>query len=116
MLEHRFFNKLLERFESAGAYLCRQGDSGQELFIVTKGEVEIVKHTAKGTVSRRVGEGQVIGEFAILADIPRTEDLRALTDVRLLVISGLHFRTLIRQYVEIAESVIRQLVTKLIVE
>ena len=105
-----------ERFESAGGYLCRQGDAGQELFIVTKGEVEIVKHTANGTVSRRAGEGQVIGEFAILADIPRTADLRALTDVRLLIISGLHFRALIRTYVEIAESVIHELVTKLIVE
>ena len=105
-----------ERFESAGAYLCRQGDAGQELFIVTKGEVEIVKQTANGTVSRRAGEGKVIGEFAILADIPRTADLRALTDVRLLIISGLHFRALIRQYVEIAEIVIRQLVTKLTVE
>ncbi len=105
-----------ERFESAGAYLCRQGDAGQELFIVTKGEAEFVKHTANGTVSRRAGEGHVIGEFAILADIPRTADLRALTDVRLLVISGLHFRSLIRQYVEIAEIVIRQLVTKLTVE
>jgi LmbE family N-acetylglucosaminyl deacetylase len=105
-----------ERFESAGAYLCRHGDAGQELFIVTQGEVEIVKQTANGTVSRRAGKGQIIGEFAILADIPRTADLRALTDVRLLVISGLHFRGLIRQYVEIAEVVIRQLVTKLTVE
>jgi LmbE family N-acetylglucosaminyl deacetylase len=105
-----------ERFESAGAYLCRQGDAGQELFIVTKGEVEIVKQTANGAVSLRAGEGQVIGEFAILADIPRTADLRALTDVRLLVISGIHFRALIRQSVEIAESVIRQLVAKLTVE
>jgi hypothetical protein len=105
-----------ERFESAGAYLCRHGDAGQELFIVTKGEVEIVKQTANGTASRRAGIGQIIGEFAILADIPRTADLRALTDVRLLVISGLHFRGLIRQYVEIAEVVIRQLVTKLTVE
>jgi len=105
-----------ERFETAGTYLCRQGDAGQELFIVTKGEVEIIKQTATGTVSRRASEGQVIGEFAILADIPRTADLRALTDVRLLVISGLHFRALIRKYVEIAESVIRQLVTKLTAE
>jgi len=103
-----------ERYESAGAYLCREGDSGQELFILTKGEVAIIKQTGNGTASLKAGEGQVIGEFAILADIPRTADLRALTDVHFLVISGVNFRALIRQYSEIAENVIRQLVMKLI--
>ena len=105
-----------ERYETAGAYLCRQGDSGQELFIITKGEVEIIKRTATGTVWLKAGEGQVIGEFAILADVPRAADLRVSTDVHLLVISGVHFRALIRQYAEIAENMIRQLVMKLIVE
>lgn len=105
-----------ERYESAGTYLCRQGDSGHELFIVTKGEVEIIKQTGTGTVLRKAGEGQVIGEFAILADIPRTTDLRALTDVQMLVISGVHFRALMRQYAEIAENVTRQLVMKLVAE
>jgi len=102
-----------ERYESAGTYLCRQGDPGQELFIVTKGEVEIIKETATGKTLFKAGQGQVIGEFAILADIARSADLRAMTDVQLLVISGVHFRALMRQYVEIAENMIRQLVTKL---
>jgi hypothetical protein len=105
-----------ERYESAGVYLCRQGDPGQELFIVTKGEVEIIKRTGTGAVLLKAGEGQVIGEFAILADVPRTADLRALTDVHVLVISGVNFRALIRQYTEIAENVIRELVTKLMVD
>lgn len=105
-----------ERYESAGAYLCNQGDPGQELFIVTKGEVEIIKRTSAGTTLLKAGEGQVIGEFAILADVPRTADLRALTDVHLLVISGAMFRALIRQYADIAENVIRELVSKLMVE
>jgi CRP-like cAMP-binding protein len=84
------------------------------MFIVAKGEVEIAKRTGSGTVLRKVGAGEVIGEFAILADVPRTADLRALTDVALLVISGTHFRALIRKYAEIAENVIRELVLKLV--
>ena len=58
-------------------------------------------------------EGQVVGESAILADMQHTADLRALTNVHLLVISGVHFRALIRQHGEIAENVIRHLVLKL---
>ena len=71
-------------------------------------------HTRGAPVRRRAREGQVVGEFAILTDLPRTADLRALTNVHLLVISGVHFRALIRQHAEIAENVIRQLVTKLV--
>jgi LmbE family N-acetylglucosaminyl deacetylase len=103
-----------ETHRSAGTYLCRKGDVGQELFIVIKGEVEILAEDAGVPVRLTAGEGQVVGEFAILADIPRTADLRALTNVHLLVVSNAHFRSLIRDYAEIAEGVIRQLVMKII--
>ena len=102
-----------ETYTTAGAVLCRQGQLGQELFIVLKGEIEIVRRVEGGRVVLKAGEGQVVGESAILADTPRTADLRALTNVHLLVISGAQFRALIRQHAEIAENVIRHLVTKL---
>lgn len=103
-----------ERYENTGAYVCHQGESGQELFIVIKGEVEIVRHTEGRTVLLKAGEGQVVGEFAVLADIPRTADLRALTDLHLLVIAGAAFRGLLRRHSEIAESIIRVLVAKVL--
>jgi len=102
-----------ETYTSAGTYLCRQGQLGQELFIVLKGEIEIIRRIEGGRVVLKAREGQVVGESAILADTPRTADLRALTNVHLLVISGVQFRALIRQHAEIAENVIRHLVTKL---
>ena len=103
-----------ETYTSAGAYLCRQGQLGQELFIILKGEVEIVRRVEGGRVVTKAREGQVVGESAILADMQHTADLRALTNVHLLVISGAHFRALIRQHGEIAENVIRHLVLKLV--
>jgi LmbE family N-acetylglucosaminyl deacetylase len=102
-----------ETYASAGTYLCRQGQLGQELFIVLKGEIEIIRRIEGGRVVLKAREGQVMGESAILADTPRTADLRALTNAHLLVISGVQFRALIRQHAEIAENVIRHLVTKL---
>jgi LmbE family N-acetylglucosaminyl deacetylase/uncharacterized protein YndB with AHSA1/START domain len=103
-----------EMHKSTGTYLCRKGELGQELFIVIRGEVEIVAESDDRPVRLKAGEGQVVGEFAILADIPRTADLRALTDVHLLVISSVHFRALLREYAEIADAVIRQLVMKIV--
>lgn len=102
-----------ETYTNAGTYLCRQGQLGQELFIVLKGEIEIIRRVEGARVVSKAREGQVVGESAILADTPRTADPRALTNVHLLVISGVQFRALIRQHAEIAENVIRHLVTKL---
>jgi len=103
-----------ETYTSVGTYLCRQGQVGQELFIILKGEVEIVRRVEGGRVVTKAREGQVVGESAILADMQHTADLRALTNLHLLVISGEHFRALIRQHGEIAENVIRHLVLKLV--
>jgi len=103
-----------ETYTSVGTYLCRQGQVGQELFIILKGEVEIVRRVEGGRVVTKAREGQVVGESAILADMQHTADLRALTNLHLLVISGVHFRALIRQHGEIAENVIRHLVLKLV--
>ena len=103
-----------ETQKSAGTYLCRRGEPGHELFIVIKGDVEVIAESNGEPIRLRAGEGQVVGEFAILADIPRTADLLALTNVHLLVISSVHFRTLLRDDSEIAEAVIRQLVMKIV--
>jgi len=103
-----------ETQKSAGTYLCRQGELGQELFIILGGDVEIVARSDGKTVRLRASHDQVVGEFALLADIPRTADLRALTNVHLLVISGVHFRALIREYPAVAENIIRQLVMKIV--
>ena len=100
--------------KTAGTYLCRRGEVGQELFIVIKGEVEIITQSDGKPLHLTAREGEVVGEFAILADIPRTADLQARTNLHLLAISSVHFRALIREHAEIAEQVIRQLVMKIV--
>jgi len=52
--------------------------------------------------------------FAILADIPRTADLRASTNVHYLSVSSANFRIFLRRHPEIADNIIRQLVMKLV--
>ncbi len=73
-----------QTYMSAGTYLCRQGQLGQELFIVLKREIEIIRRVEGGRVVLKAREGQVVGQSAIEADTPRTADLRALTNVHLL--------------------------------
>ena len=103
-----------ERWEEDSAYICRQGDSGEELYIVYRGEVEVVKESgSQETVVYLAGVGDCLGEMGILADVPRTASLRTRGDVQLLVIKGAHFLSLLRQSPDISIQVIRLLVNRL---
>jgi voltage-gated potassium channel len=101
------------RHEPAGATLCRQGDTGDEMFIITQGEVEVIREKAdEQHVIRRLTSGPV-GEFAVLASAPRSASLRTANEVHLLVIKGDDFRALMHRHPQIAERVIQVLVGKL---
>ena len=72
----------------AGAKIVVQGDSGDEAYIIVRGECEAYK-TVDGErrVLRRMGPGQVFGEMAILSNVPRTATVEALEPVTAMVIT-----------------------------
>jgi LmbE family N-acetylglucosaminyl deacetylase len=103
-----------ERWLETGVTLCRQGDRGRELFMIVDGEVEILKGEPGGEkVVNVVGSGEVVGELAVLTDLPRSATLRAKTDVKLLVMDGVHFREFLRQHGDLAERMTSLLARKL---
>lgn len=67
---------------AAGTIMMVEGHLGQESAVIVTGEVEILHD---GEVIARLGPGDVVGELALLDRIPRTADVRAATDVELLV-------------------------------
>jgi signal transduction histidine kinase len=71
----------------AGDILFNEGDEGDAAFVITYGEIEIVKITGEREVllARRV-PGDVIGEMALLDSAPRMASGRAATKTRLISI------------------------------
>ena len=67
----------------AGQTLCRQGESGEEFFLILEGEVEIERD---GEQVARLGPGGFFGELALLTSRPRTATVGAMTDTALLVL------------------------------
>lgn len=63
-----------------GDTLVHEGDVGDEMYFLTKGQVEVLRGAPpqRLTVLR---EGSFFGELAILTDAPRAATVRALTDV-----------------------------------
>jgi long-chain acyl-CoA synthetase len=72
--------RLDERDFGAGAVIVHEGDVGDEMYFLTKGQVEAVRGDPpqRLTVLR---EGSFFGELAILSDAPRAATIRALSDV-----------------------------------
>ena len=86
------------RFE-AGKALCRQGQRGVALFVVTEGDVRVEEEIEDGqpvTVAT-LGPGSTVGEMAILDDAERTASVIAETDVVALVLTSWDFKAMLRQ-------------------
>ncbi len=82
----RTLSKVLSSSEQlevrAGQFLVRAGDPGDSLYVVLLGRVEVLD--AAGTTLRTLFAGDAVGEFGALTGDPRSADVRALRDCRVL--------------------------------
>jgi CRP-like cAMP-binding protein len=95
----------------AGKVLCREGDRGQEFFVIMEGEVE-VKRNRKLLATR--GSGEFLGEIALVEDVPRTATVTAKTPIRFFLLTRRHFLRLLDQQPGIERKVLRALAKRLI--
>ncbi len=103
-----------ERWEKVGTYLCHEGDEGDEMYIIIRGRVEIVKEIGgQNRVIYVAQPGEAIGEMQVLSKGARAAAMRVREDVHLLVIQGTHFRNLMHHYPDLSDRVIQILVQKL---
>jgi LmbE family N-acetylglucosaminyl deacetylase len=99
-----------EQWLEAEATLAREGDRGAELYFIAEGEVEVVKG---GRVVSVLGPGQVVGELAVMTDLPRAATLQARSEVRLLAVHGVRFREFLRTHPELMEGLASVLARRL---
>ena len=77
---------------SAGQVICREGEAGVGMHVVTDGEVEV---QVKGKSQSRLGPGSFFGEIALLDGGPRSATVTASTDVNTFSIPSWSFRTIL---------------------
>src|SRR5437773_29374 len=77
-----------------GQVLVREGASGGSLFVILSGSVAV---TRGGRRIGRLGEGDLLGEVAMLAGGPRTASAVVESDARLLVIPASAVHELVEQ-------------------
>jgi len=89
----------------AGTTLTSQGDTGVGLYILTSGKVRITQTKSPGGAEVELGTagpGDVLGEMALLDDLPRSATLTAIVDVTALLLPVWAFRTTLRSHPDIA--------------
>jgi ATP-binding cassette subfamily B protein len=95
---------VLERF-APGDTIIRQGDLGDRLYLIDRGQVEVTAHNGPTGAQHlnTLHEGDYFGEIALLLDIPRTASVNALGPVQLLSLSKADFRQLVERLPDIAQ-------------
>lgn len=102
------------RFET-GEALMEEGDYGDTAYIIMSGRAEVLIGGPQGNEQRvaEVAENDVVGEIAILIDVPRTATVRAKTSLVALSISKEHFFKLISNFPDMGTEVMRALAHRL---
>lgn len=99
----------------AGTVLFRQGERGEQMYVVRSGKLELTRNV--GGREARLGvleAGEFCGELSVLARAPRSATARVIERARLLVIDASTFETMIQHSTEVAVRLIQQLATRLV--
>lgn len=98
----------------AGEYLCHQGEEGDSAFILLDGSAEIRVETPDGekTVAH-LGRHSIVGEIAILCDVPRTASVIAAEELDVLTVSKDDFLRLLKEFPDMSLEVMRTLAQRL---
>lgn len=98
----------------AGHALFQQGDPGDAAYIVLDGEADVLINTSQGPVRvARVGRHAIIGEVAILCEVPRTATVVAHSQLTTLRIDKDLFFRLVNEFPQIAVEIMRELAHRL---
>lgn len=93
-----------------GEVIIRQGETGESLYIIVRGQVEVVDGER---VINQLGERAAFGELSLLDSSPRTATVRAVQETSLLRLDQMPFYELMSDYVEVAMGTIRMLTRNL---
>ncbi len=104
-----------EEVFDVGETILRQGEPGDEIIVVVRGRVRLTKGSSGvRRVVGEYGEGEHVGELAVLRDAPRSADVEAATDdVRCLVIRGDQLRHLLVDRPRVSEAMLASLAERL---
>ena len=100
-------SRLTSRRLAKGEVLIKQGDRGDNLYIIRSGHVEVSVQHEHGYVQvvGQLGRGDYVGEAALITDEPRNATCKAILPTEVLVLSRDDFVELVKDHFQMGEKV-----------
>jgi CRP/FNR family cyclic AMP-dependent transcriptional regulator len=99
---------------SPGEELFHQGDFGDSAYIILKGDADIIIDTPGGPITVATAKrNEIIGEIAILCDVPRTATVKAVGALTTLKVTKDLFFRMVTDFPEMAVEIMRELAQRL---
>jgi CRP-like cAMP-binding protein len=95
----------------AGTVLCKEGQRGDEFFVIIEGEAEV---TRGGKHLATIGSGEFFGEIALLERVVRTATVTATTTLRFFVVTASAFGSVLATDPSIERKLLRTLARRLV--
>lgn len=104
-------DNLLGRLYSNGDVIVRQGETGDCMYVVQRGQVAIVLEEPDGSETglNVLKEGDLFGEMAILEKQPRSATARAIGEARILTVDRRTFLRRVKEDPTLALNILRSL-------
>jgi CRP/FNR family transcriptional regulator, cyclic AMP receptor protein len=98
-----------------GNVILSQGDEGQALFLIRRGQVKVsvLAEDGREVILSVLGPGSFFGEMALLDDEPRSAHVIAMEDTTILQLRREDFRNRLKAAPELAVSLLRELSRRL---
>jgi CRP-like cAMP-binding protein len=97
-----------------GAVMMRQGDEGDAAYVIISGKGDVIVDTPAGEIKvAEVSSGQIVGEIAILIDVPRTATVKTEQGLTALKIGKENFIRLLNGSPQVAIEIIKVLASRL---
>ncbi|MCA9623823.1 MAG: mechanosensitive ion channel family protein [Myxococcales bacterium] len=98
----------VERLYAPGETIIRQGDAGDELFVIDRGEVSVIVQAAPDSVPSVVAElgpGDFFGEMSLMTGEERTATVRAEGQCTVVVVDKLALAPILDRYPGLVEDI-----------
>ena len=97
-----------------GQSLFQHGDEGDAAYIIVDGEADVLVDTPSGPLRvAQVGRNDIVGEIAILCDVPRTATVTVTSELTTLRITKDLFFRMVTDFPEMGVEVMRVLAHRL---
>jgi CRP/FNR family cyclic AMP-dependent transcriptional regulator len=96
-----------------GEDVCRQGEKGAAMFLITEGKAEVLEQKKDETMFlAELGEGAVIGELSVIDGEERTATVRAKERMTCLVLTSWDLKATIKDRPEIALDILKMVISR----